>query len=150
MRTCTCIGICKGPDGLAPGWDCALKCGPVRHALDDWRKTVQLVAVALGEQSLDAATLSESALQLRADLEQAKSVVDIQQRALLKAATEHAFDVACGECGGRFRMAEIKMELVDPLAFAVCDGCLENTRLKRRVAELEREIRGMFPHEESQ
>lgn len=27
LRTCTCLGSCKGADGLSPGWICALKLG---------------------------------------------------------------------------------------------------------------------------
>lgn len=27
VRTCTCLGVCRGADGLAPGWRCALTKG---------------------------------------------------------------------------------------------------------------------------
>ena len=28
MRDCTCLGACKGKEGLAPGWRCALETAP--------------------------------------------------------------------------------------------------------------------------
>jgi hypothetical protein len=31
MRDCTCLGFCKGKEGLAPGWRCALE-GPTGGA----------------------------------------------------------------------------------------------------------------------
>jgi hypothetical protein len=36
-RLCTCVGVCKGPEGLAPGWTCVLEQQRKKLA-DDSRK----------------------------------------------------------------------------------------------------------------
>ncbi len=53
LRDCTCLGACKGPEGLAPGWRCVIgpKCG---HCGKRWP-----CGCPAGERIL--ATLSEKA-----------------------------------------------------------------------------------------
>jgi hypothetical protein len=47
MRNCTCVGFCKGAEGLGEGWVCALEAEVVATTADTFSEWCQLVPIVL-------------------------------------------------------------------------------------------------------